>query len=99
PSARLLTPAVTRGETLFVAVADAGAGVDPQSIEASVAGRGTDIAYSGSTGRASIRIPRLAPGRYRLVFTVSDYQEQKNTEDVGPILPNTRTLRATITVR
>jgi hypothetical protein len=30
---------------------------------------------------------------------VSDYQETKNMEDVGPILPNTRTLRTTVVVR
>jgi hypothetical protein len=29
---------------------------------------------------------------------VSDYQETKNMEDVPPILPNTTTLRATVTV-
>jgi hypothetical protein len=26
------------------------------------------------------------------------YQETKNMEDVGPVLPNTRTLRATVTL-
>jgi hypothetical protein len=30
-----------------------------------------------------------------LTFTVSDYQETKNMEDVARILPNTRTLRTT----
>jgi hypothetical protein len=29
---------------------------------------------------------------------VGDYQETKNMEDVGPILPNTRTFTATFTV-
>jgi hypothetical protein len=29
----------------------------------------------------------------------SDYQETKNMENTGPILPNTRTLRATFTIR
>jgi hypothetical protein len=32
------------------------------------------------------------------VFTVSDYQEAKNMENVPQILPNTRVLRATIRV-
>jgi hypothetical protein len=32
-------------------------------------------------------------------LTVSDYQETKNMEDVGPILPNTRTQQATVVVR
>ena len=39
-----------------------------------------------------------AKGRHSLVLTVADYQETKNTEDVA-ILPNTATLRATVTVR
>jgi hypothetical protein len=30
---------------------------------------------------------------------VSDYEEAKNMENVGPILPNTRSFSATITVR
>jgi hypothetical protein len=29
----------------------------------------------------------------------SDYQETKNMEDVGPVLPNTRILRTTVTLR
>jgi len=99
PTARLLTPSVRHGGQLVVALADAGSGVDPESIEASASGRGTDIVYSAATGRATIRVPNLVPGHYRLVLTVSDYQEQKNTEDVGPILPNTRTLRVPFTVR
>jgi subtilisin family serine protease len=99
PSARLLTPSVPHGGKLVVALADSGSGVDPESIEASAGGRGTDIVYSAATGRATIHVPSLAPGRYGLVLTVSDYQEQKNTEDVGSILPNTRTLSVPFTVR
>ena len=37
-------------------------------------------------------------GTHALVFTVSDYQEAKNMENVTRILPNTRVLRATIRV-
>jgi hypothetical protein len=33
------------------------------------------------------------------VLSVADFQETKNMEDVPPILPNTRTLRATVRVR
>jgi hypothetical protein len=29
----------------------------------------------------------------------SDYQETKNMEDVGPVLPNTRVFRTTVTLR
>ena len=35
---------------------------------------------------------RVAPGTHRIAVTASDYQETKNMEDVGPILPNTRTV-------
>jgi hypothetical protein len=41
----------------------------------------------------------VAPGRLPLVLTVPDYQETKNTEDVAKILPNTRTVATTVTVR
>ena len=33
------------------------------------------------------------------MLSVADFQEAKNMEDVPPILPNTRTLRATVRVR
>jgi hypothetical protein len=33
------------------------------------------------------------------MLMVSDYQEAKNMENVGPILPNTRTLAATFRIR
>jgi hypothetical protein len=42
---------------------------------------------------------RLSPGKYTLHLVVSDYEEAKNTENVGPILPNTRSLSAAVTVR
>jgi subtilisin family serine protease len=99
PTARLLTPSVRSGGQLVVALADSGSGVDPGSIDASAGGRGTKVVYSAATRQVKIPLPALAPGRYRLVLTVSDRQEQKNSEDVGPILPNTRVFRAPFTVR
>jgi hypothetical protein len=33
------------------------------------------------------------------VLQVGDYQENKNMEDVAPVLPNTATLRVTARVR
>jgi hypothetical protein len=33
------------------------------------------------------------------VFRAADYQETKNMENVGAVLPNTRTLRTAITIR
>jgi hypothetical protein len=47
----------------------------------------------------SISTAGLRPGLHRLRLRVSDYQETKNTENVARILPNTRTLQATITIR
>jgi hypothetical protein len=100
PRARLLTRTVPRGGSLALAVSDAGAGVDPSSLEVRLDGSRAAASYSTATGRATIRIPQqLEPGRHRLALQVSDYQEQKNMEDVGPILPNTRTLGATFTIR
>jgi hypothetical protein len=47
----------------------------------------------------SIRTKGLRPGKRPLIVTASDYQETKNMEDVGPVLPNTRTLHTTVTLR
>ena len=41
----------------------------------------------------------LSAGQHRLVFRASDYQETKNMENTGPILPNTRTFSARFVVR
>ena len=60
----------------------------------------TSLGVSYADGRATIRVPaRFGPGRHELVLVAADYQESKNGEDVGPILPNTAMLRATVTVR
>jgi subtilisin family serine protease len=83
----------TRG-SIVVAATDAGSGVDPSSIVATVDGKRVATRF----GSGTIRIA-ATKGRHRLVVTVSDYQETKNTEDVARILPNTATLRATVNVR
>jgi hypothetical protein len=76
------------------AATDAGSGVDPKSIVATLDGRPTTITWQGGTIRITAR-----PGRHALVLKVADYQETKNMEDVPPILPNTATLRAIVRVR
>ena len=73
---------------------DAGSGVDPSSITATLDGKAVKATYAAGT----IRIA-ASKGRHKLVLSVGDFQETKNMEDVPPILPNTRTLRATVTVR
>ena len=97
PRPRLLTPTVRPGGFLQVDVTDAGSGVDPGSLRATLDGE--DVGVRFRRGRARISTLLLGKGRHRLVFRASDYQEAKNMENTGPILPNTRQLNATFTVR
>jgi subtilisin family serine protease len=97
PTVRLLARVVRRGARLELAVRDAGSGVDPRSLQATVDGRAVAVAYA--RGRARVALGATAPGAHRLVFRASDYQELKNDENVPRILPNTRELRATFRVR
>jgi hypothetical protein len=39
-----------------------------------------------------------ARGKHLLIVTASDYQELKNMEDVGPVLPNTRSIHAFVKI-
>jgi subtilisin family serine protease len=81
---------------IVVSAADAGSGVDPRSIAATVDGKKVKpqtVHYADGT----IRI-LAAKGSHRLVLSVSDYQETKNMEDVVRILPNTATLRTSVRV-
>jgi hypothetical protein len=80
-----------------VRATDAGSGVDPGSLHASVDGRA--LAAHFLLGRVTISTARLERGRHHLVLRVSDHQEAKNMENSGPILPNTRRLSTTFTVR
>ena len=95
PTARLLA-ATARTGVVRVRVADAGSGVDPRSLEATIDGRTRSIRLAA--GVAAVDAKGLARGAHRLVFTVSDHQEAKNMENVTRILPNTRVLRTTIRV-
>ena len=95
PSARLLGSTV-RGGVVRIRVADAGSGVDPVSLDATVGGNSRRVKLA--RGVASVDVRGLSRGTYRLVFTVSDYQEAKNMENVTQILPNTRVLETTIRV-
>jgi len=96
PTVKLRTRTVRVGGALRLSVSDAGSGVDPLSIVA-VAGR-RRVATSYSAGVVTLVGAALKAGRHQLRVTVADYQETKNMEDVGPILPNTRTLRTSYTV-
>jgi subtilisin family serine protease len=97
PVVRLLTPVVPRGGRLRLTVTDSGSGVDPDSIQATVDAKVASLTFSG--GRAAVDVSGVVPGRHRLVFVASDYQELKNMENVPQILPNTRQIATTFRVR
>jgi hypothetical protein len=97
PTLRLRTRVVRRGDRVLVAATDRGSGVYPELIRATVDGRPAQAEYR--RGVVRIRTAGIAPGTHRLRLRVSDYQETKNTENVARILPNTRFLTATITIR
>ena len=79
---------------LTIAATDAGSGVDPSSVTATL--DGAKITPPFSAGAFHIHARK---GTHKLVLQVGDYQESKNMEDVPPILPNTATLRVTARVR
>jgi hypothetical protein len=94
PTVRLVR---TSGAQIVLAVTDAGSGVDPRSLKATIDGRPRSVRWSN--GRATVSAAFLGTGTHQLVFTASDYQEAKNMENTGPLLPNTRTLRTSFVVR
>jgi hypothetical protein len=97
PVLRARSRTVPRGRPLLVAATDRGSGVDPDLISAAVDGEQVSAPYS--RGVVRIQTSGLSAGRHTLRLRVSDYQETKNTENVARILPNTRTLTTTFTVR
>lgn len=97
PSARLLTRTVTAGNRIRVALHDAGAGVDRNSLSISL-GRRPVSHFSYAHGILSIPTSTAHTGRLLLTVHAADYQELKNMEDVGPVLPNTRVFRANVKI-
>jgi subtilisin family serine protease len=97
PTVRVRSRSVARGRPLLVAVSDEGSGVYPGSIVAWI--DGFPVEPTLRRGLIRISTARLELGRHRLRLRVSDYQETKNTENVARILPNTRVLTATFTIR
>jgi subtilisin family serine protease len=89
---------VRAGEPLTVRLSDAGSGVDPASIRIAIDGR-TRAVPALSKGLLAVQTGGLAAGRHTLRIQVSDYQETRNMENVGGVLPNTRVAAATIVVR
>jgi hypothetical protein len=97
PSLRLRRGTVRRGTPVLVSASDAGAGVSPASIQATVDGQ--FVRTSFRNGVISIPTGGLSAGTHRVRLRVSDYQESKNTENVPRILPNTRTRTVVVRVR
>ncbi len=90
PSVRVLG---VRNDAFELAVSDGGSGIDPLSLDARIDGDPVQTSYA--SGQVRLPLAGIAPGRHALTFTVSDYQETKNMENVGRILPNTRKVRTT----
>jgi subtilisin family serine protease len=88
PTASLASRVVGAGRPLVLRLSDAGAGVDPASVQLSVDGAARPWRLRG--GRATIDLGGLARGRHRVTGRVSDYQETRNMENEPRILPNTR---------
>jgi hypothetical protein len=97
PKVRLLTPVTGRGRALRLSISDPGSGVYPQTLQASVDGHSATFSFRAGVLRVSTS--GLKPGTHRVRVRVSDYQETRNVETIAGILPNTRTLVATIRVR
>jgi hypothetical protein len=91
PKLRIVSTAHGR---ITVSITDSGAGVDPESIQATLDGH--SVIERFRRGRLTLN---TSPGRHLVIITAADYQELKNMEDVAPIKPNTSILRRTVVVR
>jgi subtilisin family serine protease len=96
PTAVLRTPRVRRGRPVVVATTDRGSGVDGSSLVVRIDGDDRSARFGG--GQVQIPTAGLTPGRHELRLQISDYQETRNMENVGIILPNTRILTTTFVV-
>ncbi len=99
PVVKLLTQTVSRGGLLRLSVVDSGSGVDPGSLVAGVDGKKAPEVYSAGTVTVRLNGLFLTSGRHTIQLTASDWQETKNMESFGGILPNTRNFSASFTVR
>jgi hypothetical protein len=97
PAVSLASREARRDGVLTARVGDRGSGIDPASVLVEVDGR--ERAGRLADGRLTIPVSGLAPGRHTLRIQVSDYQETRNMENSGRLLPNTRDLRTTFAVR
>jgi subtilisin family serine protease len=98
PNIRIVSRPV-QGQPLRLAITDAGSGVDPSTLVATIDGRRRTLHYSLRTHHATVGIAGLRRGAHSLVVVASDFQETKNMEDVAGVLPNTRRYQVTVVVR
>ncbi len=96
PATTLRTTRVKRGAQLVIAASDRGAGIDPASLVVRVDNAERPGRFAGGLVRVSTA--GLPKGKHALRLQISDYQETRNMENVGPILPNTRILTTTFVV-
>ena len=96
PAAAIVSRKVRRGDPIRITVTDGGSGIDVSSIEATLDGREARAPLVGREIR--VATGTLPPGRHRLRFALSDFQETRNNENVARILPNTRIVSATVTI-
>jgi hypothetical protein len=87
---------VLRGKPVVLAVSDGGAGIHAASLVVQV--DGGEHPGSVATGRVLIPTAQLRKGRHTLRVQISDYQESRNMENVGAIMPNTRILTTSFVV-
>jgi hypothetical protein len=97
PSIRRLSRRATIGRPLRFAIRDSGSGLNPRGFHARIGGRLVRVRYAH--GVLFLRTKGLRPGTQPVIVKASDYQETKNMEDVGPVLPNTRVLHTAVTLR
>ena len=86
-----------QGGQIVLGASDRGSGIDPASIVVHIDGDEHEGRFSADTIR--VATSGLSKGRHSLRVQVSDYQESRNMENVGRILPNTRILQTTFVVR
>jgi subtilisin family serine protease len=96
PTVVLRTKRVKRGGHVVLTAADRGAGIDPTSLAVRV--DGAERRARLASGKVTIATAGLGKGRHALRLQLSDYQETRNMENVGPILPNTRILTTSFAV-
>jgi hypothetical protein len=97
PTLKLRMRTVKQGSALLLTATDAASGVDPSSLVVRVDGQDPGARFA--RGVVSIPGGGLRKGRHALTLQLSDYQETRNMENVGQILPNTRVLRTNFVVR